>query len=155
MAMAQLPLQKEGRPGTGIFIKGYLQRVKEDYVYHIYKAFRKFIEANGHRGPSYESFRKYFGVCVQLNLIEFVRSEPPAPGKQHLFPRRYFRVVQRNLNSEAWENPQAALDLQLGHTLPDPMDPSRRVAVRALGKRRYQRWLHGDLPKSADRPKKL
>ena len=143
-------LTKRGpHPGTGDFIKEYLQRVGEDYIYNAYREFCKFLQKEGQQGPAYNSFRTYFYVCTKMNLIEFVREEPVP----NLFSRRYYRLVQQNIHSKAWQNPRAALDLQEGHTLPNPVT-GEPVPVSQLGKRRYHRWIERLPPQPVGRPKK-
>ena len=143
-------LKKRGpHPGTGDFIKAYLQRVGEDYINNTYRAFCKFLENEGQQSPSYNSFRVYWYVCTQLNLIEFVREEAIA----NLIPRRYYRLVQQNVNSKKWRNPRAALDLREGRTIPDPLT-GQPVPVSKLGKRRYRRRVLGKPPLQVGRPKK-
>jgi len=87
--------KRQPHPSTGDFIKGYLQRVEEDYIYNAYRAFCRFLKDAGQRSPSYNSF--YWYVCTEMNLIEFVREE----AVPNLIPRRYYRLVQQNINSKA------------------------------------------------------
>jgi len=150
MAPAQLTLQKRGpHPGTGDFIKDYMQRVGEDYIYNTYRAFCKFLENKGQQCSSYASFRTYFYVCTKMDLIEFVREEPVG----NLIPRRYYRLVKRNLKSKSWANPRAALDLRKGRTVPNPAT-GEPTPVSKLGRRRYRRWVKRLPPQPIGRPKK-
>jgi hypothetical protein len=137
------------QPGSGDFIKSHLQHAGEDYIYHAYKAFCQSLKAIGQRGPSYDSFRKYWWTCAEMNLIEFVREQPIG----NLEPRRYYRLVRSNINNEAWQNPQAALDLRTGRTIPDPAT-GKPVPVSRLGRRRYRRRVLGLPPKRVGRPRK-
>jgi hypothetical protein len=137
------------RPGTSSFIKSHLEHVGEDFVYGAYKAFCQKVEAIGQQGPSYDSFRKYWWICAQLRLIEFVREQPI----KNLQPRRYYRLVRSNINNKAWQNPQAALDLRMGRTIPDPVT-GRPVPVSRLGRRRYRRRVRGVPPLARGRPRK-
>lgn len=143
-------LRKRGpSPGTGDFIRNYLQKVGSDYANNIYRCFCKELKSLGQQCPSYASFAKYMGVCAQMDLIEFVREEP-LPNK---ISRRYYRLVKRNINSKAWQNPRAALDVAQGHVLPDPVT-GKLEPISRLGKRRYRRWTRKEPPKRVGRPKK-
>lgn len=143
-------LKKRGpHPGTGDFIKSHLKRAEEDYINNAYRAFCRFLKDAGQRSPTYNSFRVYWYVCTQLNLIEFVREE----AVENLIPRRHYRLVQQNINSKAWRNPRAALDLKKGRTIPDPLT-GKPIPVSRLGKRRYQRRVTGKPPQQVGRPKK-
>jgi len=143
-------LTKRGpQPGTADFIKSHLSSMLEDYVYGAYKIFCQKLKAIGQRNPSYDSFRKYWWVCSQMNLIQFTREQPT----ENLQPRRYYRLVRSNINSEAWQNPQAALDLRMGRTIPDPAT-GKMVPVSRLGRRRYRRRVLGVPPKRVGRPRK-
>jgi len=137
------------RPGTADFIKSHLQHGREDYVYSAYKAFCQKVEAIGQQGPSYDSFRKYWWVCAQLRLIEFVREEQV--GKPE--PRRYYRLVMSNINSKVWRNPQAELDLRMGRMIPDPVTGAP-IPVSRLGRQRYRRRVLKVPPLARGRPHK-
>jgi len=137
------------RPGTSSFIRFHLQYAGEDYVYGAYKAFCEKLKTIGQQPPSYDSFRKYWWVCAQLNLIQFTREEKV--GKPE--PRRYYRLVRSNINSEAWQNPQASLDLRMGRTIPDPAT-GKMVPVSRLGRRRYRRRVSKVPPLARGRPRK-
>lgn len=143
-------LTKRGpQPGTADFIKSHLQRTGEDYIYHAYKVFCEKLRAIGQRCSSYDSFRKYWWICAQMDLIEFVREQPIG----NLQPRRYYRLVRSNINSKVWQNPQAGLDLRMGRTTPDPAT-GKMVPVSRLGRRRYRRRVLKVPPLARGRPRK-
>jgi len=143
-------LEKRGpEPSTSGFIKTHLQRIGEDYIYHAYKVFCEKLKAIEQRYPTYDSFRKYWWICAQMNLIEFAREQPT----KNLQPRRYYRLVRSNINSEAWQNPQASLDLRMGRTIPDP-HTGKPVPVSRLGRRRYRRRVSKKPPLARGRPRK-
>lgn len=137
------------RPSTSAFIRAHLEHVGEDFVYGAYKAFCQKVEAIGRQGPSYDSFRVYWCVCVEMDLLKFVHEGPSKFGQ----PRRYYRLVQKNINSPVWNNPRASLDLRKGHTIPDPLT-GKPIPISRLGRRRYSRTLSGVPPKAVGRPKK-
>jgi len=147
--MTQQLEQLTKRPGTGTFIRDHLSSVLEDYVYNSYKAFCQSLKKVGQRCPTYNSFRVYWCVCVEMDLLQFVHEEPSEFGQ----PRRYYRLVQKNVNSPVWNNPRASLDLRKGHTVPDPLT-GKPIPISRLGRRRYSRRVLGVPPKRVGRPRK-
>jgi hypothetical protein len=141
--------KRKPHPGTGDFIKAHLQAVGEDYPYNVYGALCESLQAIRQRCPQLLSFQRYWYICAKLDLIEFVREEP----SERLGPRRIYRLVSRNVNSRAWRNPQAALDLREGRTIPDPAT-GERVPVSRLGRRRYRRRVTKLPPQPVGRPRK-
>lgn len=136
-------------PGTGDFIKNHLQAVGEDYCYKVYKLFCEVLQKEGQRCPVYPSFRKYWWILTKLGLIEVVRRET---GERRMLISIY-QLVPENVDSAAWQNPQAARDIEKGRFWVDPVTRDR-VPVSRLGKRRYARRVLGRPPGSPGRPKK-
>ncbi|MCR6691597.1 MAG: hypothetical protein MRT15_04335 [archaeon YNP-LCB-003-016] len=94
---------------TGEFIREYLLRHGEAYIYEVWDAFRRTLrEMDLKWWGDYNSFRKYFNYLQKLNLIRFVREEPSE--YPWLEPRRYFTIVHENADViEAWTRPQVIL----------------------------------------------
>lgn len=121
-------------PGTGTFIRDHLKRVGEDYPYNVWKELRAYLASVGQKSPTLLSFQHYWHACHETNLIRFSREEPG----ERLWPRRFYKLVPENTNSKDWRNPQAALDMKEGRTVPDP-HTGKPVPVSRLGRRRYRR----------------
>jgi len=63
---------------TGEFIRSYLLKHGEAYIYKIWDAFRRTLQGMDLKWwGTYTSFRKYFNYLQKLNLIRFVREEKP------------------------------------------------------------------------------
>ena len=94
---------------TGEFIREYLLRHGEAYIYEVWNAFRKKLLEMGLKWwGDYNSFRKYFNYLQKLNLIRFVREEPAE--QPWMAPRRYYTIVPENIDViEAWTRPQVIL----------------------------------------------
>ena len=150
MAQKLEQLTKRGpQPGTGTFIRDHLKRVGEDYPYNVWKELRAYLASIGRKSPTLLSFQHYWHICHETELIRFSREEPG----ERLWPRRFYRLVPENMNSKDWRNPQAALDLRMGRTTPDPAT-GKMVPVSRLGRRRYRRRVLGVPPKRVGRPRK-
>jgi len=89
---------------TGMWIRDHLLQNVEDYIFNMWRQFKKFKKNPG----SYQNFRNYIYWLLQLELIKFVREEPSAvPDFQ---PRRIYTYVPENVDKEElWTNPRRAL----------------------------------------------
>lgn len=134
---------------TGKFIKDYLLGVGEDYPYSIWMELCEWLKQRGEPCPKYHSFRRYWYCLTELNLVEFVREEKwKSP-----FLRKYYRVVEENIDSEDWGNPQRALDFIKGRVWTDPLT-GKKIPITSLGGRRYRTKILGLPPRKRGRPPK-
>lgn len=99
--MARFP--KEIR--TGIWIRNYLLENKEDYVYRMYKKFKRDVRRKGYTPGSYDNFRRYIHFCKKLGLIRMSRTEKMSKG----FDRHYYVLVPKEIENPAWRNPQGSV----------------------------------------------
>lgn len=104
----------EGLPrliiSTAGWIKNHLLEVGEDYPYNMWRELRNLKLEMGviKKGiGSYQNFRNYIYWLEKLGLIKFVREEEG--DKTFLAKRRYYAVVEDQLDNPAWSNPNRAL----------------------------------------------
>lgn len=137
-------------PGTFDFIKSYLLQEGSSYANKALRVFREKLREIGQRPPTYQSFARSWHILKELNLIEFVREEQV--GRK--FPRKYYRIVQKNVDSKDWQNPQTAWYIKNGWTWVDPVTGEVK-ATSQLGSHRYRTKVLGITPKKVGRPRKL
>lgn len=99
-------------PRTGLWIRGHLLDVGEDYPYRMWKFYNQFCLYARKRGAflptvSYVSFVRYIHLLKDLGLIEKVREEP---SKKKGIMRSYYKVVEANLRSHYWINPYSVYE---------------------------------------------
>ena len=81
---------------TGEFIRSYLLKHREAYIYEVWDAFRKTLQGMGLKWwGSYSSFRKYFNYLQKLNLIRFTREDPSRTPQ--FKPWRFYTYVPKNI----------------------------------------------------------
>lgn len=95
------------RSRKGVWIRGHLLDVGKDYVYGMWKTWKKFTEAARHEhakidGGSYSAFKTYIWLLKKLGLITLV---DVSPGKGYYFKRHYYAVVPGKVKSKIWLNP--------------------------------------------------
>jgi hypothetical protein len=116
----------------GLFVKDYLQSHGEAYIAEMHRAYKGSLGGRDvgpkhqRRWPTYESFRKYFGVLVRHGLVEFAHDGSLPEGKAGdtmerndllsirldgeprvvTSVRRYFRLTPAGMaDVRTWENP--------------------------------------------------
>ena len=89
-------------PRKGVWIRGHLQEVGRDYVYGMYKLWKRFLgEAGLNIKPgTYQQFRTYIYVLKRLGLIHRVGY----PSKSE-FSKNYYALSPEKINSPKWQNP--------------------------------------------------
>lgn len=103
-------------PRVGVWIRGHLLDVTYDYLYGMWKRYNEFVKRAQEVGVkmetvTYRNFRTYAYFLKKLNLIRYATFEEVAsffgtyPKQKKGKPRRYFTVVEENLDHEAWFDP--------------------------------------------------
>ena len=89
-------------PRKGVWIRGHLQEVGRDYVYGMYKLWKRFLEEAGLniKPGTYQQFRTYIYVLKRLGLIYRVGS----PSKSD-FTKNFYVLSPEKINSPLWRNP--------------------------------------------------
>ena len=85
----------------GVWIRGHLQDVGQDYPYNMWKRWRSFLEEAGLKikAGNYAAFRTYIWVLKRLGLI--VR----AGGSSATFTKKYYGLNPEKVNSSMWRSP--------------------------------------------------
>lgn len=102
-------------PRKGRWIKGYLLLVERggrpgDFLQSIYRGWRDFcIKAKALRGinlgnpGTYDNFKTYFWLLEKAELVQKTMEEKASRGGT--FPRHYYVIVRRRVDSPLWLNP--------------------------------------------------
>lgn len=93
--------------GTAMWIRDHLTSVGEDYVYGMWKRFRKEKEGLGYRAGSYQNFRRYIYMLQRLGLVQKTRTVKSK--EDWMKDKNYYAVIAGKENHEGWENPQRVL----------------------------------------------
>lgn len=89
-------------PGTGEWIRSHLLKVREDYVYSVWKQYREHVKGR-YKAPTYENFRRYVNLLKKLGLIIPIRVV--VMDNRPNWSRTYYKVVAGKENNPAWRNP--------------------------------------------------
>jgi len=98
----------KGKTTTGEWIREYLTKVKEDYIFSIWKQYKQEMKKGGYKYASYATFRRYVWILKKLGLIEFIRKEKSVHGKRILY-KHYYKLNESKISSDMWYNPQAVI----------------------------------------------
>jgi len=94
-------------PRKGVWIRGHLIVVYEDYVYSMFKSWLRFVAEAWRRDArikpgTYTSFKTYTWLLTKYGLIIPTRRER---GKSPRFLRQYYTYNPALLDDPRWENP--------------------------------------------------
>jgi len=125
----------KARPRKGVWIRGHLLDVKEDYIYRMWKRWLLFVITARQLGAtielgSYQSFRTYIYLLKKHRLVIPTRRER-AKSTARQFYRTYYTVNRELLNHPLWENPYSAYESwrrvkERGFPRPKPKGRGRR-----------------------------
>jgi hypothetical protein len=95
------------KPRLGVWIRGHLLDVGEDYLYGMWKRFLEFCDfahEMGVRYPKndYGDFLTYIWVLEREGLVRLVREEFYRPR----VPRRFYSLVMGQFDTDLWLNPR-------------------------------------------------
>jgi hypothetical protein len=99
-------------PRKGVWIRGHLLDVREDFVYSMWKKWRSFTEIAHNLGApievgTYTAFRTYVYLLKRAGLLIPIRRER-AKTTTRAFFKQYYTVNRAMLNDPRWLNPYAA-----------------------------------------------
>jgi len=102
-------------PRKGIWIRGHLANVGEDYTYGMWLRWRRFTETAEFMTASiepgdYGAFRVYVWLLKREDLIRPTRIRPASKTPVLEFQRSYYALNPAQLGSPLWENPYATYD---------------------------------------------
>ena len=85
----------------GVWIRGHLQDVGQDYPYNMWKLWREFLGEAGlkMKAGSYQAFRTYIYILKRLGLIG------RAGGSPSTFSKKYYELNREMVNSPMWRSP--------------------------------------------------
>ena len=97
----------KARPRKGVWIRGHLLDIYEDYVYSMFLQWRLFVAEAWKRGArieagSYGAFKTYTWLLKKYGLITATRKER---GKSPKFLRQYYTYNPDLLEDPRWRNP--------------------------------------------------
>jgi len=107
------PLEGRGgkaTPRKGVWIRGHLQAVREDYPYGMWKRWTAFtqvaekLEAKIEPG-TYPAMRNYMHLLKRARLVVPTRRTPSMKSPLPEWMRQYYRVNPALLDSPLWLNP--------------------------------------------------
>lgn len=95
------------RPRKGVWIRGHLLNVHEDYIYSMFKRWQLFTAEAWRRGAkidtgTYGAFKTYTWLLKKYGLILLTRTER---GRSTEFMRHYYTYNPDLLDDPRWENP--------------------------------------------------
>lgn len=120
------------RGWKGLWIRGYLKDVGEEYVYAMFKEWKAFCQTAEQLGAkikqgTYQSFRTYLSLLKKLGLVSSVFTEPSRG-----FDRSYYRLVPERIDDPAWTRPFQTAYPSSDWTIKKPLE-------KALLRERYKR----------------
>lgn len=91
------------RPTVGEWIRNYLIRVGEDYVYSMWTEYKEDMQGRRLKPASYDTFRRYIHMLKTLDLVRNVFRETGTFGKS------YYSITPGSEHDPRWRNFQKAL----------------------------------------------
>jgi len=97
------------RGWKGLWIRGHLLDVHEDYVYNMWKRWEAFcgiayVLGAKIKAGTYQAFRTYFHLLKQLGLVRVYRRMPKEVGRRGR-PVVLYELVPERINDPAWTRP--------------------------------------------------
>ena len=98
-----LSVKRQPRVRVSLFIRDFLKKTKTAYIYQMWRAWRAWLIAHNYKPPTYRSFHKIILILEKLRLIVPTGVVEKGEGR---YPRKYYRLNRRMVNSKAWLHPQ-------------------------------------------------